>query len=256
VTEDQVQATVPEDSAAELTRADTWANLMVDRLAFQSHRQLFDDAMSGIRTFVANESRPTEVVGRVLAQRSGRVSLDRALGEVTEGLVTLLGTDAAYLLHWLIYAGAAERLEDLVAEASPDVATFLREVVAEYGPVLDRVQGAAFAYPTDWSYIEKSGAVDILSGKQSFNIALTRWDGEVVRLQLSPDSLINLMSHLLELTNGAHSLSAFSPQALEGFTDHLVVTIELLSDLNSDESPLEDAVPQDDDFAAGIDATS
>jgi hypothetical protein len=246
VSEDRGQPADVEAGAPTTSRADTWASLMADPRAFDSERQLFEDALQGIRAFVGNEPRATEVVGRVLERRSRRVPLDRALGEVTEGLVSLLGTDAAYLLHWLNYASASERLDHLATFASPDVTTFLREVVAEHGAVLDRIQGAGFAHAKDWSYIEKSGTVDTLSGRQSFSLALTRWDGKVLRLQLSPDSLMNLTSHLVELINSAHSLSAFSAQALEAFTDRLVITVELLREL--DESS--------EDEAAGETATA
>jgi hypothetical protein len=240
VAEELGHSSGPDEGATDAPRADIWASLMSDQVAFESHRHLFEDALSDIRAFVANEPRATEVVGRVLEQRVRSVPLDRALGEVTEGLVSLLGTDAAFLLHWLNYAGASDRLNELASIATPDVTTILRQIVAEHGAVLDRVQGAAFAHAQDWSYIEKSGTVDMLSGRQSFSVALTRWDGEVLRLQMSPDSLMNLTSHLLDLINGAQSLNAFTAQALESFTDRLAVTADLVNDMYSDEPPADE----------------
>lgn len=216
------------------SRTDEWLAMLTDTTAPTMRPDLFGAAFSAIAWIVGEDSEAKQTVGRLIERRVAGAGPDSALAEMTDGLQNYLGIDGAYLVHWLAYHETTERLNRVQAVAPAPVIVFLRAVLAEHGRTLDILQRAAMSGMRDWSSIDKRAFVDTLTGRQIFAITFFTYDGSSLRLECSPDSLMNLASHLLELVNAPRSMRGYSPSLLQRFTDQLQESIVLLNEANEE----------------------
>ena len=207
-----------------------WISLLTDSAAFDIRPDLFKAAFEAIEERCNDREDPSEVVSRVIDRRLSGREVSQSLGDVTEGLEEYLGTDAAYLLHWLVYFDPPARLQAISQYASGLVMSFLRKVVAEHGGTIDLMQRLDNANMNDWARIWKWAYLDALTGSQTFRIKLTKLDGSTVQLESTLDSLVNLVTHLLELLNCSPSLSNYSDGGTSAFAEQLARTVSLLNE--------------------------
>jgi hypothetical protein len=212
------------------TRSDEWLDLLGETTAKTMRPDLFDAAFSDIAQVLHDNSDAKRTVSQLIESHDARTRPELALAQVTESLQYYLGVDGAFLIHWLVYADVSDRLDQIQAAAPAPVVTFLRNILAEHGATLDFIQRAAvLGGVNDWINIEKRAFIDGLTGKQIFTITLYKIDGSILRLECSPDSIMNLAGHVLELVNATGSLRAYNSYLLQRFTDQLHESMALIS---------------------------
>jgi hypothetical protein len=213
------------------SRADEWIELLYRDDAPEARPDMFAAAYEAVAALVRDNPDAARTVGQIIERRASRVPPEQLLGEVTEALDVYLGVDGAYLLHWCVYLDVAERIRRIAPSAGPDATAFLRALLAEFGGTLDFAQRVAFVGLQDWTRIDKRAWMDALTGRQEFAIQLQKLDGSTIRLECSADSLLNLVSHLLELVNAQQSMSGYASDRLTRFADQLQTSVQLLTEL-------------------------
>jgi hypothetical protein len=214
---------------AEPDRSDAWIAEFGDPHACYTRSDLFDAAYTSLAATLEADPRAPDVVGRLVDRRPPGPA-DNWLGEVTDGLRDYLGTDGAFLLHWLAFGETAMRLDGVAEFAPPAVTMFLRAVLAEHGSSLDYVQRVATSGLDDWQRVNKRAYYDMLTGKMTFTVRIVKMDGETVFLQSNADSLMALTTHLLELVNAPKDLNVFSPQIVGPYLEQLRIATELIAE--------------------------
>jgi hypothetical protein len=228
-----VQAPAPDaggdQQAALANRENEWIDLLADGTALDQRRDLFDAAFSALDSMVKVDHQASDTIGRVIKTRLADVPAEVSLAEMTEALKIYLGVDGAYLVHWLAYADTVDRLAQVEAVASAEVANFLRRLLSENGARIDLVQRAALLGPDDWIQVFKNAYEDLLTGRLMFSLAVVKLDGSTLRLELAADSLLRLTTHLLELVNSVPAATVFGPSPLDVFVHTLAQTAQLVA---------------------------
>jgi hypothetical protein len=129
------------------------------------------------------------------------------------------------------------RLDQVATVAPEPVTMFLRSLLAEYGGAIDLAQRIAVGSPDDWTSVEKRAYVDMLTGRQVFVLNVHKADGQLLRLECTPDSLLGLTTHLVELINAPGSLAGYSEERVELLVQTLSTTIDLV---NAAREPVEE----------------
>jgi hypothetical protein len=106
---------------------------------------------------------------------------------------------------------------------------FVMVVLAHYGLELDRAQAVVSAGSLhDWSNIDKQVNLDELTGAVLYSVSLTKINGEILYLEATPDSLLNLSTHLISMLAVPANASLFSAMRISLFMAELPPVLELL----------------------------
>lgn len=211
------------------SRSDEWIELIGDGAALALRPDLFDAAFKAVADITRMDARAWEMIGRILDRRLADVPLGQGLAVMTEALQDYMGADGAYLVHWLAYADTPLRLGEVATVAPEPVTMFLRSLLAEYGGAIDVAQRIAVGSTEDWTSIEKRAYVDMLTGRQVFVINVNKADGSLLRLECTPDSLLGLTTHLLELVNAPQSMAGYSETRVNLLARSMSTTIDLIN---------------------------
>jgi hypothetical protein len=212
----------PEDVQSE------WFDLFFRDDAPDVRWDLFREATADLSRFLSAHPDAEDRVLPMLERRlGGRLDRD-AWPKVTASLTTYLGEQPTYLLNWLAYLNTAKRLDALDGRVEPAVLDFLRSVLAQFGAELDASQTLTVTAPNDWARIDKHVNFDLLENTYRFSISLTKNNGEVVSLDSTPDSLINLSRHLMVMLASVGRADVFSPERVQGFLDQAIPVVQML----------------------------
>ena len=211
-----------------------WISILRDSDGPKSHADLFEAAFRSLARQLALRPGTPDQLRIVLSRSVDSAPPQRALGVVTDALKTLLGPDAAYLLHWLTYEETSDRLAQIDSMAPAEVQLFLREVVSEHSATFDQVQRAAQVSPEDWLDAEPRLIFDVSA--QQFRIALTivRIDHARVHLEMSPNSALALISRLLVTVSEVRDPGPFDEAIVQRWFEASVQVQEMLARSNGD----------------------
>jgi hypothetical protein len=201
------------------TRDDLWVECLGDPNAVDSHPELFSGAFSQLASLLAQEHGLADEVRRVLSVRRAGVPSESALIEVTEGLKSLLGVDATYLLHWLAYMDTFDRLAELSSLAPPDVHAFLRSAMAEHSRTLDSLQRMSLLGADGLYDVTPAVPLDVLTGQITYRLDLAKNDGTRVRLTLTPELTASFAAQLIQLLSAPNDGDLLPPEAQEGLDE-------------------------------------
>jgi hypothetical protein len=224
-----------------------WIDLLGNDAAPDLQPEMFDEAIAQLEELV--ETRPDckeETIATLQRQ------FDRGLDHitwagVTRSLANYCGVGPAYLVNWLVYQSTERRLAVVDQRASPAVVAYLRTVVTRFWDELNAIQIAVSSSVNDWWKIDKHVYYDALDGSYRPTISLTKVNGDVVVLEMTTDSLLNLARHLLVMVAAVGDVSDFSPERVGSFLNQLGPVLDLF---NPPESAPADGVAAESSEAA------
>ena len=194
-------AVVAEDVAATVEEplSDRWIDLFRDDAAPQHEPEMFKEAIGDVERLLAMRPEARDETLALLDREFARPLGKNTWANVTSSLARYAGVPAAYLLNWLVFQNTDSRLAALDEQADPRVAAYARTVVSRFWDELNAAQITVTASADDWTKIDKHVLYDALTGSYRFTITLTKVGGDVVSLELTGDSLMNLAGHLLAM---------------------------------------------------------
>lgn len=231
-----VTTTQPEEAAgtalqpaATESLTDRWIDLFPADDAPDLQPQMFDDALGELATLV--QARPDVKDETILIlERHFASGLDKVTwSEVTRSLTTFCGTGPAYLINWLVYGNTEGRLAAMDTRASAEVVGYLRSVVTRFWNELNCIQLSVSSSTQDWGKVDKWVYYDNLSGRFRCNIDVTKVNGDVVTLEMTPDSLLNFTRHLLIMVSAVGNRDDFSQERVSAFLEQLGPVVGMLS---------------------------
>lgn len=195
-------AAVPEPEAR-------WISSLQEDDAPRRSPDLFQAAYDSLARQLALEPDALDQLRRVISRRLEVSPRHRALGEITDALKTLLGLDAAYLLHWLTYMQPVRRLVQIQPDAPPEVHAFLSAAVSEHLPTFDLIQRTAQSSPEDWFDVDTRLVYNVTTQQFTIDLSLVKIDYTRVHLEMSPNSTLALVSQLLTAAADVRDAGAF-----------------------------------------------
>jgi hypothetical protein len=140
-------------------------------------------------------------------------------GTLWDGIQTLVGEDATFLLHWYASRTTEDERAIFQSQASPRVQQFVRKVGATYGPELNRLTSVVWwgEYVDDWKDVTREVFFDSTRERYRVNVRVQKLNGEEFAFGATPDSVLTLMRSLMGSLNRIARPEVFSEGVLEQF---------------------------------------
>jgi hypothetical protein len=139
-----------------------------------------------------------EVVDEILSVRLQNMDAE-TWTTIHSCLVNYLGLDGAYLIGWLMLD------VDMVVELdefSPDVALFIRQVLALHGPEMQSAFAGWRELPDNWRGMTREVFLDQITGLYRIQLRIAKFNGDSVMFEGPPDSFLKLARNILITLQG------------------------------------------------------
>jgi hypothetical protein len=170
-----------------------------------------------------------ETAIRILDARLTDPSKVNSWDDLVESLGAFLGRDLAYLLSWVSYGDWEERMSKVSGLASPEVVQLIRELIGIYGNDIRRAMIVRDLRPDDWVGLRLSTLENRLAGDYRISVEIDKVKGESVGVEGPPDSILNLVRHILTALNAVGNPAAFSQDRIDAFREQVGELEKLLA---------------------------
>lgn len=140
-----------------------------------------------------------DLIDEILSVRLQNID-EETWSTVQECLRNYLGVDGEYLVGWLMQF--PNTVEDLEEFAPPDVASFLRQVLALHGPELANAFARWKEFPDNWRGMNREVFLDQITGLYRIQLRIAKFNGDTVMFEGPPDSFLKMARNILITLQG------------------------------------------------------
>jgi hypothetical protein len=158
---------------------------------------------------------------RILGTRLSGPLKESSWDELIESLGAFLGPPSVHLLSWVTYGDWQERMSQVSALGSPAAVGFVQELVGIFGHDIRKAMTLRAELPDDWQGITYSVLEQLIGGGYRIRVDVNKVNGEAVRLEGPPDSILTLAKYLVEALNAVADSEAFSRDKVEAFRERV-----------------------------------
>ncbi len=138
-------------------------------------------------------------VREILDKRLQRLS-ENTWNDLWSHLQDYLGQESLDVVGYAVVQveDQPNRLREMAAVVSPRAMDFLRSVVSLYGRELYYASLAAGKLPNDWRLVNREVLLDNVTKGYTIRTRITKYTGEEVLMETTPDSMLDLVSALIQ----------------------------------------------------------
>jgi hypothetical protein len=174
-----------------------------------------------------------DAIGRTVAVDPGA----NTLGEGADRLRSLVSEDATRLIIWTMSTDTDQRLAWVEEHCDPSAVAFLRKLGGLYGPELRQSYKVWNELPEGWSNIFREVFFDLVTQQYRIRLRITKYSGDEVVFEGSPDSILDLATHMLVTLNYLPSKDVFRESLADAFLAQATELVERLRDLPQEPTP-------------------
>lgn len=164
-------------------------------------------------------------LSRVIADRGETEITAKTWEEADRSLALLMGKDAAHLLPWLV-DDPEGRLTVFAEHAAPDVAAFVRRVIARHLTVLEAMWQAWNERPLDWKIILRDVSLDVIDNRWVANLTFVHYDGTESRLETTAIGVLRLATYFLSTVRLVNSPAVYPENFIAALFEELGQTYQ------------------------------
>jgi hypothetical protein len=209
---------------------EAWQRMLLGEPSEEEGSALITATMAELNELLEHIPTARNTSIRILDARLKDPLLASSWEGLMESLGAFLGSGPAYLLSWIAYGDWEERMSKVSAAAAPEAVRFIRELTGIYGSDIRRAMIVRDQLPGDWVGLRLIVLENqLLEGDYRVSVELDKVMGETVALEGPPDSILNLVRHLLVGLNAVRNSAAFSQDRIDAFREQVGSLEKLLS---------------------------
>jgi hypothetical protein len=179
------------------------------------------DAVAGIEAVAAvldDDPQSENAVLELIARRLEAGAEPTTWAGISDALRTYFGDSGLSALTALVAAvDHWAALHELDPYVSPRVRAFLRRLLSAHGLQLRDAYDRSAQHPDDWSFVNREIHHDLVTGRYEMRIRIEKASNEVVRLEGSVDSILNLLRFIVATMRWVPTPDAFATAVVEAF---------------------------------------
>lgn len=210
--------------------AERWDKLLDGRLDDGDRRGLLEAAGAELNQAVAERDGDYGGLLDAIAAVADQPIGERLWADAFRAFELALGANPARLIGWLVVDSTyAERLAAVRPALDPAARAFLTDLLVRFGDRLERAShAAATGNEHDWRLVNREIAVDRTTGWTTVRLTISKYNGEEMRIEGRPDSMLTLAEAMLAAVNAVGDPAAFH-QDLGPFMDTVGQTLAMLT---------------------------
>ncbi len=154
---------------------------------------------AALDSFLQTHPGAEQQVREILDKRLLRLS-ENTWNDVWFHLQDYLGQESFEIINYAVVQvdDQPNRLREMAVALPPRTMDLIRNVISSYGRELYYASLAAGKLPNDWRLVSREVLLDNVTRGYTIRTRVTKYSGEEVLLETTPDSLLDLVSALIQ----------------------------------------------------------
>jgi hypothetical protein len=204
--------------------------MLTGQLSDDEGSELISTTVAELDELIKQTPGARETAIRILDVRLANPLKATAWDDLLESLGAFLGRGPTSLLGWVSFGDWEERSSKVSAPASPEALRFIRELVGIFGNDIRQAMTAREQLPDDWIGLRLRVMENrLLGGDYRISVEIDKVRGESISMEAPPDSILNLVRHLIRALTAVGNSAVFSQDLIDGFREQVGELEKLLA---------------------------